>query len=65
MADKEVIPKEGDSLREDRVIKIEGRRDNSIIEDGISQDIDKEDFPLSDGKVKEMDRDFVGRGVHD
>ena len=54
---------EGDGLGKDWVIMIEGRGDNPVIEDGIGQDVDKEDFSLDDGKAEEMDGDFIGRSV--
>ena len=44
---------------------VEGRGDNSFIEDGVSEDLDQEDLSLGIREVKEVDGDFVGRGVQD
>ena len=38
--DEDIVAEEGDGLREDGVIMIEGGGDDSFIEDGVSQDID-------------------------
>ena len=39
---------------------VQGRSNNSFVEDGISQDIDQENLLLGDREVEEMDGDFVG-----
>ena len=56
---------EGDSLGKYWVIEIEGRGNDPLIEDGISQDVHQEDLSLGDGEVEEVDGDFVGRGAED
>ena len=63
--DKDIVTEEGDGLGEDRIIMVQGQCKDSLIEDGVSQDIDQEDFSLGDGEVEEVDGDFVGRGVKD
>ena len=65
MAVKDIVAEKGDGLREDRVVVVEGRGDNPVIEDGVGQDIDEKDFLLSDGKAEEVDGDFIARGVQD
>ena len=44
---------------------VEGGGDNSFIEDGVSEDLDQEDLSLGNREVKEVDGDFIGRGVQD
>ena len=56
---------EGDGLREDRVIVIEGGGNDPVVEDRVSQDVDKEDLSLGNGEVEEVDGDLVGGGVQD
>ena len=65
LVDEDIIVEESDGLGKDRVVVIEGRVDDSFVEDRVGQDVDKEDLLLSDGKVEEMDRDLIGRGVQD
>ena len=42
---------------------VEGRGDYPFIEDGVGEDIDEENFPLSDGETEEMVGDSIGGGV--
>ena len=63
--DKDIVMEEGDGLREDRVIVIEGGGNDPVVEDRVSQDVDKEDLPLGNGEVEEVDRDLVGESVMD
>ena len=65
MLDQDIIAKDGDGLGKDGVIVVAGGGDDLFIENGVGQDVDKEDLLLSDGKVEEMDRDLIGRGVQD
>ena len=36
LVDEDIIAEEGDSLREDRVVMIEGGDDDPLVEDGVS-----------------------------
>ena len=63
LADEDIVAEEGDGLREDRIIEIEGGGDDPVIEGRVSEDIDKEDLPLGNGETEEMDGDFIGRSV--
>ena len=65
LSDENIISKDDDSLSEGGVVMVQGRGDDPVIEDRVSQDIDEEDFSLGDGKVEEMGGDLVGRGVQD
>ena len=56
---------EGDCLGEDRVIVVQGRSEDPLIEDGVGQDVDQEDLSLSDWEAKEVDGDFGCWGVED
>ena len=40
LVDEDIVVEEGDSLREDKVVMIQGRGDDPLIEDGVGQDID-------------------------
>ena len=40
LADEDIIAEEGNGLREDRVIVVEGGGDNPVIEDRIGEDVD-------------------------
>ena len=53
LSDEDIVVEEGDGLGEYRVIVIEGGGDDPLIEDRVSQEIDWEDLPLSNGEVKE------------
>ena len=44
---------------------IESRGDDPVIEDGVGEDIDKEDLLLSNRKTEEVNGNFIGRGVQD
>ena len=63
--DEDIVVKQGDGLEEDGVIMVEGGANDSLIEDGVSQDVYKEDLLFSDGEMEEVDWDFVGGGVQD
>ena len=63
LADEDIVVEESDSLREDGVIMIEGRDNDPLVEDRVSQDIDQEDLFLGNGEVKEVERDLIGGGV--
>ena len=58
--DEDIVAEEGNGLGEDWVVMIEGRGDDPVVEDRISQNIDENDFSLSDGETEEVDGDFVG-----
>ena len=58
-----IVPEEDDGLLEGGVITVAGGGDNDFVEDRVGQDIDQEYFSLSDGEAKEVDGDFIGRGV--
>ena len=60
MADEDIVTEEGDGLGKDGVVVVQGRCKNSLIEDGVSQDVDQENLLLGDREVEEMDGDFVG-----
>ena len=57
--------KEGDCLGEDGVVVVQGRGEDSFIEDGVSQDVDQQNFSLGDREAEEVDGDFDCRGVED
>ena len=61
--DKDIVAEEGDGLGKYCVVVVEGRGDNPVVKDGVSQDVDKEDFSLGNGEMEEVDGDFFGRGV--
>ena len=42
---------------------VQGRGNDSFVEDGVSQNIDQEDLSLGSREVEEVDEDFVGGGV--
>ena len=63
MVNEDIVMEKGDGLREDGVVMVEGRSDDPVIKDRVSEDIDLKDFPLGDGETEEMDGDLVGRGV--
>ena len=63
LLDEDIVAEEGDSLRENVIIVVEGRGDYPFIEDGVGEDIDEENFPLSDGEAEEMVGDSIGVGV--
>ena len=65
LADEDIVAEEGDGLGEDGIVMVEGGGDNPVIEDRVSQDIDKKDFLLGDGEVEEVDGDLIGRGGKD
>ena len=65
LADEDIVVEEGDGLGEDGIIMVQGQGNDPLIEDGVGQDIDQEDFPLGDREVEEADGDFVGWGVQD
>ena len=48
--DEDIISEEGDSLGEDRIIVVEGRGNDPVIEDRVSEDIDQEDLSLGNGR---------------
>ena len=52
LSDEDIVVEKGDGLREDRIIEIEGRGDDPVIEGRVSEDIDKEDLPLAIGRWK-------------
>ena len=51
LVDKDIVTEEGDGLGEDRIVMVQGQCEDSLIEDGVSQDIDQEDFSL--GNVRD------------
>ena len=65
LVDEDIIAEESDGLGEDWVVMVEGRGDDPLVEDGVSQDVDQENFSLSDGETEEMDGNFIGGGVQD
>ena len=44
---------------------VQSRIDDPFVKNWISEDIDQENLLLSDGKMEEVERNFVGRGVKD
>ena len=44
---------------------VQDRVDDPLIEDRVGEYIDKEDFPLSNRKAEEVERNLVGRSVED
>ena len=58
-----VVPEEDDGLLESGVIAIVGGGDDGLVKDGVGQDVDQQYFSLGDGEAKEVDGDFVRRGV--
>ena len=65
LADKDIVAEVGDCLGEDRVIVVQGRSKDPLVEDRIGQNVDEEDLPLGDWEVKEVDGDFDCGGVED
>ena len=65
LADEDIVVEEGDGLGEDGIVMMLGRSDNSLVEDGVSQDVDQENLSLGNGKAEEVDGDLVGGGVQD
>ena len=63
LLDQDIVAKDGDCLGENGVVVVEGRGDDSFVENGVGQDIDKEDLPLGNRESEEVDGNFVGRGV--
>ena len=61
--DEDIVLEEGDGLGEDGIIVVQGRDDDSFIEDGVGQDVDQEDLSLGSREAEEVDGDFVGEGV--
>ena len=50
--DEDIISEESDGLGEDRIIVVEGRGNDPVIEDRVSEDIDQEDLSLGNGRQK-------------
>ena len=65
LSDENIILKDDDGLGEGRVIMVQGGVDDPFIENGISEDVDQEDFLLGNREVEKMEGNFVGRGVED
>ena len=65
LVDEDIVAEEGDYLREYGIVMVEGGGNDPLIEDGVSQDVDQEDFSLGDREAKEVDGDFVGGGAQD
>ena len=65
LADEDIVLEESNGLGKDGVIMVQGRCEDPFVEDGVSQNIDQEDFSLSDREVEEVDGYLVGRGVQD
>ena len=63
LVDEDIVAEEGDGFGEDWVVVIEGRGNDPLVEDRVSQDIDQEDLFLGNGEAKEVERDLVGGGV--
>ena len=63
--DEDIVAKKGDGLGEYRIVVVEDGGDDPLIEDGIRQDVDQEDFSLGNWEAEEGDGDLVGRGVWD
>ena len=62
---KGVVPEEDDGLLEGGVIVIVRGGDDELVEDWVSQDVDQQYLALGNREAKEVDGDFVGRGVYD
>ena len=65
LSDKNIISKDDNGLNEGGVIMVQGRVDNSFIENWVGEDIDQEDFSLGNGETEKVERNFVGRSVED
>ena len=65
LSNENIVSKDDDGLGEGGVIMVECRQEDSFVEDGVSEDVDQKDLPLSNGKMKEVERDFIGRGIQD
>ena len=63
LVDEDIVSEEGDGLGEDGIIMVQGRGNDSFVEDGVSQNIDQEDLSLGGREAEEVDEDFVGGGV--
>ena len=51
LVDKDIVMEEGDGLGEDGIVMVQGQCEDSLIEDGVSQDIDQEDVTCSVAKA--------------
>ena len=65
LSDENIILKDDDGLGEGRVIMVQGGVDDPFIENGISEDVDQEDFSLGNREAEKVEGNFVGRGVED
>ena len=65
LSDENIILKDDGGLGEGSVVMVQSRVDDLFVEDWISEGIDQEDLPLSNGETEEVERDFIGRGVED
>ena len=65
LADEDIVAEEGDRLGEDGVVMVQGRGEDPFIEDGVSQDVDQQNFSLGDRETEEVDGDFGCRGAKD
>ena len=63
LVDEDIVVEEGDCLREHGVVVVEGKGEDPLVEDGVGQDVDQEDFSLGDGEAEEVDGDFIGGGA--
>ena len=65
LSDENIISKDDDGLGEGGVVMVHSRVDDPFVENQVSEDVDKENLPLSNGKTEEMGRDFIGRSIED
>ena len=65
LSDENIILKEDDGLGEGGVIMVEGRVDDSFVEDWVHEHIDQQYLPLYSRKSEEVEEDLIGRGVQD